>query len=101
MKLFIDTSHQDTAVVAIEHGGKRYEKTSESRVMRAQMVLPLIESLLQENSFTIHDITEISIHEGPGSYTGLRVGMSVANALAFFLGVKVNGQPPPLSPTYE
>ncbi|KKW11159.1 MAG: hypothetical protein UY49_C0007G0015, partial [Microgenomates group bacterium GW2011_GWC1_49_7] len=46
--LFIDTSEINTAKVAVEIDGKRFEKVSESRVMKSQMVLPLIETLLNE-----------------------------------------------------
>ena len=99
--LFIDTSKIEEITVALTIDGKRYEKISQSRQMKAQMVLPLIESLLKEHELKVQDITEITVHEGPGSYTGLRVGMSVANTLAFLLGIPVNGHTPPLSPKYE
>lgn len=89
--VFIDTSDQDTASVAVAIDGKRYETSSRSRVLKAQMVLPLIESLLGEHGLKISDISEIRVHEGPGSFTGLRVGMAVAHALAMLLGIPVNG----------
>ena len=41
---------------------------------------------------TIKDITEIEVNLGPGSFTGLRVGGSVANALGWLLGIPVNGK---------
>lgn len=88
--VFIDTSHQDTASVAVEISGKRYEKSSQSRVLKAQMVLPLIETLLGEHAIQLSDISEIRVYEGPGSYTGIRVGITVANALALLLGIPVN-----------
>ncbi|MBI5449545.1 hypothetical protein HY948_04500 [Candidatus Gottesmanbacteria bacterium] len=90
--IFIDTSDQDTAKVALQIGRKRYEKSSQSRVMKAQMVLPLIEALLGDQAKKLVDIKEIHVVTGPGSYTGLRVGVAVANALATFLGVAVNGR---------
>ena len=87
--LFIDTSDQDTASVAVAINRKRYEKSSRSRVMKAQMVLPLIETLLGEHAIQLSDISEIRVYEGPGSYTGIRVGITVANALALLLGIPV------------
>lgn len=98
--LFIDTSDQDTAKVSIEVRGKRYEKTSKSRVMKAQMVLPLVEELLGEHRMKPSDITEISIHVGPGSFTGLRVGLAVANMMGKLLGIPVNGKHLPVVPRY-
>lgn len=41
---------------------------------------------------TFKDIKEIKVNIGPGSFTGIRVGVSVANALAWSLGIKVNGK---------
>ena len=99
--LSIDTSDQDTAKVGLEVDGKRYEKISQSRVMKAQMVLPLIEELLKEHDAKLHNISEIRVHEGPGSFTGLRVGIAVANMLATLLGVLLNGKQPPIVPKYD
>jgi tRNA threonylcarbamoyladenosine biosynthesis protein TsaB len=51
----------------------------------------------------VQDVDEINVEEGPGSYTGLKVGVSVANALSFALGKKVNGKMigEIVEPTYE
>lgn len=100
MKLFIDTSAINTAKIALEIDGKRFKKTSESRVMKSQMVLPLIEELLKERNLTFRDITEISVATGLGSFTGLRVGATVANALGYLLDVPVNGKKTLAIPTY-
>lgn len=46
-----------------------------------------IEQLLASNKLTWQDIGGLAVYKGPGSFTGLRIGMSVANALA--LGISV------------
>jgi tRNA threonylcarbamoyladenosine biosynthesis protein TsaB len=38
------------------------------------------------------DLAKIQVKTGPGSFTGLRVGVSTANALGFSLGIPVNGK---------
>lgn len=98
--LFIDTSDQDTAKVSIEIEGKQYEKASQSRVMKAQMVLPLIEALLREQTLKFSDMSEIRVQAGPGSFTGVRVGVAVANMLGALLGIPVNGKEIPIAPQY-
>lgn len=50
-----------------------------------------IESLLSKNQKQWSDIDAIVGYQGPGSFTGLRISLSVANALAFSLGVPVVG----------
>lgn len=89
--LLIDTSQSEKTVVRIEGIGLS-KKLEESRKNSSQILLPLIDSLLKESGLTINDITEIKVHTGPGSYTGLRVGVSVAKALGRLLGIPVNGQ---------
>ena len=98
--LFIDTSEINTAKVALEIDGKRFEKTSESKRVKSQMVLPLIEQILGEHKLKLTDITAITVASGPGSFTGLRVGATVANALGYLLDIKVNGKKELAIPTY-
>lgn len=42
-----------------------------------------IEEILNKSSISLSDIEGLAIFKGPGSFTGLRIGMSVANALAY------------------
>ncbi|MCX6793994.1 MAG: tRNA (adenosine(37)-N6)-threonylcarbamoyltransferase complex dimerization subunit type 1 TsaB [Candidatus Gottesmanbacteria bacterium] len=98
--LFIDTSAINTAHVALEIDGKRYEKVSESKVLKSQMTLPMIEEILAEHKLKISDITAITVATGPGSFTGLRVGATVANALGYLLHVPVNGKKALVIPSY-
>ncbi len=46
---------------------------------------PLIEKLMNSASVTFNDLSAIAVSKGPGSYTGLRIGVSVAKGLAFAL----------------
>jgi len=100
MKLSIDTSAINTAKIVLEIDGKRFEKTSESKIMKSQMVLPMIEEILREHKLRLTDITAITVVTGPGSFTGLRVGATVANALGYLLHVPVNGKKALAIPTY-
>lgn len=48
-----------------------------------------IEKLLQENNKSLEDLEGMACYEGPGSFTGLRIGMSVANAIASSYSLKI------------
>lgn len=48
-----------------------------------------IEQLLQAQGKTMQDVEAIVCFQGPGSFTGLRIGLSVGNALAYALGIPV------------
>jgi tRNA threonylcarbamoyladenosine biosynthesis protein TsaB len=98
--LFIDTSAINTAKVALEIDGDRFEKISESKILKSQMVLPLIEDILREHDIKLTNITAIKVAMGPGSFTGLRVGATVANALGYLLDIPVNGKKGLVNPTY-
>ena len=88
MKLFIDTSSSETIVVGLDD--ERFE--TQARQKTDQKLLPFINELLEKKGKKIKDVTEIEINTGPGSFTGLRVGLSVANTLGWVLGVPVNGK---------
>ncbi len=81
MKLYIDTSSNQQTIVQL--GDKKLVR--DSSVWKSQAVLPMLKELLGERD--IKEITEIKINPGPGSYTGLKVGAAIANALSFALGL--------------
>lgn len=88
--LFINTSSNERIEVGLEINGKRFDLKKKITNKKAQVVLPMIQSLLEKHSLKLQDITAIKVNTGPGSFTGLRVGISVANALSFALGISVN-----------
>src|SRR5665213_1527066 len=51
----------------------------------AETIQQRIEELLEQQAKTIHDIQGMVAYQGPGSFTGLRNGLTVANALAYSL----------------
>lgn len=74
----------------------RYEEVIASRQWRAHRQLSdtlhreLIQ-LLAKASLNVDDITGVVVHQGPGSFTGLRIGFAAANALAYSLHVPIVG----------
>jgi tRNA threonylcarbamoyladenosine biosynthesis protein TsaB len=69
---------------------KKFE--ADARQEKAQKLLPFINEILEKEGKKIKEIKEIEVNTGPGSFTGLRVGVSVANALGWALGIPVNGK---------
>lgn len=76
MKMSLDTS-ADTAILKLDD--KVYKETF-GRDM-AEKLLGFIKDKLEENGKTWQDITKIEFNEGPGSFTGLRIGASIVNTL--------------------
>lgn len=90
--LTIDTSSMSLTRISLRIDGRVVSMDSDSRVLKSQMTLPLIESLLQKENLKFTDITDISVNTGPGSFTGVRVGISIANTLSFLYNIPVNGK---------
>lgn len=88
MKLYIDTSQREETTISLD---KEVFKTS-SKKEKSQRLLPFINEVLKKKKLTIKDVTEIEVNTGPGSFTGLKVGVSVAQALGYSLGISVNGK---------
>ncbi len=57
----------------------------------AETIHAQITQLLKKHDKTLHDIHGIGCYKGPGSFTGLRIGLTVANALAYSLKVPIFG----------
>ena len=57
----------------------------------AEHLMPLMEELMQTVDCAYRDLTRIGVTTGPGSFTGVRVGLSVARGLGFALGIDVVG----------
>jgi tRNA threonylcarbamoyladenosine biosynthesis protein TsaB len=55
----------------------------------AETIHQKIEALLQAQHKTLQDVQGIACYQGPGSFTGLRIGLTVANTLSYSLGIPV------------
>ncbi len=53
----------------------------------SKLLTPFIESLLEEKKLSPKDLSAIAVSKGPGSYTGLRIGVSVAKGIAYALSI--------------
>ncbi len=92
MKLHIDTKDQKKVTVSLKQDGKVVKSLSKQNEYGSQVLLPLILKLLSAKNYDLRSIKAIEVETGPGSFTGLRVGVSVANALGYSLGIPVNGK---------
>ncbi len=53
----------------------------------AETIHTRVQDLLKDQALSFADVDGIVVYQGPGSFTGLRIGLSVANALAYSLGI--------------
>jgi len=91
--LAFDTA-TDRASVALGSGaGDALEETLGGARRHASALLPLVDRLLERAGLTLDAVGGLLLSDGPGSFTGLRVGASVAKALARSRGLEVRVAP--------
>lgn len=91
MQLAIDTS-TDTASLALVQGSQVLaELTWHSGQNHTVELLPQLTHLLNQTKVNLQSINYIIVARGPGSFNGLRVGISTAKGLAFSLGIPIVG----------
>jgi tRNA threonylcarbamoyladenosine biosynthesis protein TsaB len=79
-ELYLD---QDGKTIASNQWAAKYQL--------AEQILQKITDLLRQAKVELSDITGIVVYQGPGSFTGLRIGITVANALAYGQNLPVVG----------
>lgn len=89
-KIIIDTTKANITTVKLQTRDYSDEITEEN-TPKSQTALILIDKLLKRNNIKPADLSEIEVNTGPGSFTGTRVGVAIANALGFGLDITVNG----------
>jgi len=79
-RVVVDTTDRSTNSVKLFDGDKLVDEVSENR----DLVL-LIKEHIAKNDLKLSDIKAFEMNEGPGSFTGLKAGAAVINALNFAL----------------
>ncbi len=81
--LSIETSTSICSVALHKNGELIALQEIEETGAHAQKLMDLIDSVVFEQKLEIKELSAIAVSEGPGSYTGLRIGVSTAKGLAF------------------
>ncbi len=86
--LNIETATKNCSV-SLANEGKTIacKEIAEQNFSHAEKLHVFIEELLQENNLTYKDLKAIAVSQGPGSYTGLRIGVSSAKGLCYALNI--------------
>ena len=89
--LGIDTSSMATSVAVIEDNKLICEYTINTKKTHSQKLMPMIENMLNISDINVNEIDMIAVCEGPGSFTGLRIGMATAKAMAHVNNLPIVG----------
>jgi len=89
--LAIDTSNYSLGVAVIDEEQVIGEYITNLKKNHSVRVMPAIEKLLQDCEIKPADIEKIVVAKGPGSYTGVRIGVTIAKTLAWTLNIPLVG----------
>lgn len=81
----IETATASCSVALADNGGVSGIKEITGRNMHAEVITLFIEELLHQAGVNYDKLDAIAVSSGPGSYTGLRIGVSTAKGLCFAL----------------
>ena len=91
--LAIETSGRTGSIALANDGHILEEQTFPHGLQHAAEILPAIDRLTAAQHWKPTDFEELYVSAGPGSFTGLRIGITLAKALAFATGVKLVAVP--------
>jgi tRNA threonylcarbamoyladenosine biosynthesis protein TsaB len=89
--LAIETTAFTGSVALLEADRVRAERKLPDDSRSAQSLLPTIAALLRDESCTVEELDLVAVAAGPGSFTGLRVGITTAKTLAYARQIEVLG----------
>ncbi len=87
--LAFETSGMAASVALMKENRIVGEMTVSTRLNHSEKLMPMIDELLEKTETSIKEIDALAVGTGPGSFTGIRIGVSTAKGLALALGIPV------------
>lgn len=91
--LALETTGPNASVAIINESGDTVELKNDQVLNHLQYLMPMTQELLQKQGLQLSDMTAIAASQGPGSFTGIRIGVSSARALAQVMGLETLAVP--------
>ena len=91
MKLLLKTSTPTCELTLVDESGERHDYSWQADRQLAKGLLEFLRDHLNKHQADFSDLTGIGVFRGPGSFTGLRIGLTVANTLASSLDIPIVG----------
>jgi len=83
--LNIDTAIEQAGVCLSKNGQILALQQTHEQKNHASFIQPAIKQVMEDGGYQLHDIDAVAVSSGPGSYTGLRVGLATAKGLCYAL----------------
>lgn len=89
--LAIDTSSKICSVSILDDDNLIIEKHNDDEKTHSQKLMPIIDETLKEANLSLNDINLLACCQGPGSFTGIRIGISTVKAFADVKNIPIVG----------
>lgn len=87
--IMLDSSNTSMSVGIMDESHIIASTSYEAWQRQSEVMIPELDKLLKDNGFTKDDIQDVIVAIGPGSYTGVRIAITIAKTIAVALNVKV------------
>lgn len=87
--LFLDTHEKNIIEVLYKDGTVIDKNIKMSERNHSDFTMPMLKELINRNNLSVHELNEILIVNGPGSFTGVRLGVTIAKTLAYTLNIPI------------
>ena len=87
--LFIDSSRKSLSIALANENKLLFVSNVNSYSKHSNYLMSEIQNIISNSNLTINDIDNIVVLNGPGSFTGIRVGVTIAKTLAWALNKKL------------
>jgi len=87
--LFISTFDKLITIGLLKNGEVLEQLEKDSSRNHSIYVMPMIESIINKNNISTSYLNEIIVVNGPGSFTGVRIGVTIAKTLAYTLNIPI------------
>ena len=91
--LAIETSARVGSIAAANDGVVLAEEQFEHGLQHAAQIVPILDRLCRAQGWSPREIEHLYVSAGPGSFTGLRIGITLAKTMALATGVKIVAVP--------
>jgi tRNA threonylcarbamoyladenosine biosynthesis protein TsaB len=89
--LALDTSNTTLGIALLENNQVLGEYITNLKKNHSVRIMPAVQTLMKDCGKTPQDLTKIIVAKGPGSYTGVRIGVTIAKTLAWTLNIPLVG----------
>ena len=89
ISLFLDTSYHNTVISIFKGKRELYCYEEENKQDLSEKLLPRLKEMMDSLHLYVTDIEKIYVVNGPGSFTGIRIGLTVAKTIAWSLNIPI------------